>query len=162
MRRGRLKKPALLALEFDHVCGFGAFRTVDYIEADRLALRQGLETLILDCRIMDKDVASLLLRNESETFRCVEPLHGPFRHARNTSSAEMEGPNSAKKTPQTGVPRVAALGQHVRNFKCYHGTESAKDQTIFDASAAKSFVFKPRPFLLTQGMRASKLYAPLH
>jgi hypothetical protein len=56
--RRRIQPYHILRLE---TLGFG-----DYIELDPLALMEGLETATLDCTVMDKDIRTIILGEESE------------------------------------------------------------------------------------------------
>src|SRR5688572_11748703 len=58
-----------------HVARLQALRALDDVVRDWLAFRKGLEALALNGRVMDEHVLPVVLRNEAEAFRVVEPLY---------------------------------------------------------------------------------------
>jgi len=88
-------------LELGDVCRFRTLGAVDNIKADRLALGQGLESLILDGSIMNKDVTAVLFpfaitltppRTKMESRPCQKKAATPFRvlrHFNNTSETSV-------------------------------------------------------------------------
>jgi len=65
-------------LHFQRARAFGIF--LDFV-LDLLAFAQSLEALCANRRVVDKDIlAAIVLRDEPEALRIVEPLHRTGRH----------------------------------------------------------------------------------
>ena len=62
-------------LSFSYVFSLGALRTLCNLKLNGLAFCQRFETLVLDFRIVNKDVFSVLLFDEPKTLVVVEPFH---------------------------------------------------------------------------------------
>src|SRR3990167_1549447 len=58
-----------------------AFRPVGDFKLNHLSFIQGLETIPLNRRIVDKDVLARLQFDETVAFLIIEPLHLPLRHS---------------------------------------------------------------------------------
>lgn len=58
----------------DHICGLRSFRTLDNFEFDRVLFVQSLVSLVYDCRVMDKNIWTVIASDESESFRIIEPF----------------------------------------------------------------------------------------
>jgi hypothetical protein len=102
--------------KFHYVRSFRTFRTVDYVKADCLPLRQGLESLILDGGIVNKNVSAVLLSNKPESLGSVEPFYGSFCHTEDTPSHKNRKCGTMPKEKPQQRFAYAALQQHVRNF----------------------------------------------
>jgi hypothetical protein len=63
-----------------HVGRLRAFRALNHIKIHCLSFFQGLESVSLDGTEMDKDIRTILLRDETEALLVVEPFHSSFRH----------------------------------------------------------------------------------
>lgn len=63
-----------------HVDGLFALLAIDNLEGNLLTLGQSLESSSLDIFVMNKNVITLALLNESEALLLIKPLH----HALNT------------------------------------------------------------------------------
>jgi hypothetical protein len=69
------------ALSSNYVASLRAFRTVFYVEANSLTFCEGFETAALDSAEVYKYVCTaIVLRNETEAFRLVEPLYCTCSH----------------------------------------------------------------------------------
>src|SRR5258708_30538033 len=66
---------------FAHVGRLRTLGTLGDLVLNLLAFREAAEALRLDCGVVDEYVlAAPVRRDEAESLRIVEPLHGPRRH----------------------------------------------------------------------------------
>lgn len=66
--------------EFHDILGLRPFGSLGDIKLDALSFFQRAETTALDDRIMDEDIASVILLNESITLLITEPFYCALRH----------------------------------------------------------------------------------
>jgi hypothetical protein len=71
-------------VELDHsdVLGFLAFSSGRDVELDTLALVKALVATALDVRVVNKNVVTLLARDEAESLLCIEELDRSLCHKR--------------------------------------------------------------------------------
>src|SRR5512138_2327381 len=94
------------------VRGLETLRPLRHVELDLLALGEGAEPLRLDGGVVAEDVvAAAVLRDEAETLRVIEPLHGTGSHYLSThflqfSSGDLVPPGPDRKWPgeARGIP----------------------------------------------------------
>jgi hypothetical protein len=63
-----------------HGLGLRPFRTLDDLEFDLVTFVQALVARLDNRRIMDEDIRTIVLRDESEPFVGVKLLHASVRH----------------------------------------------------------------------------------
>jgi hypothetical protein len=64
-----------LVLAYDgYVASLRTFGSLLNVEFNLLTFFQALETISLECGIMDKDIRSALAGDETETFACIKPF----------------------------------------------------------------------------------------
>src|SRR6266511_395472 len=63
-----------------HGLGLRPFRTLGDLEFDLVTFVQGLVARLDNRRVMDEDIRTIVLRDESEPFVGIKPLHGSVRH----------------------------------------------------------------------------------
>src|SRR5205814_4418006 len=73
VRVGRLRLP--------HVCGLETLGPLHDVELQTLAFGQRLEAFARDRRVVDENILTAFLLDETKTLRFVEPLHVPDRHS---------------------------------------------------------------------------------
>ena len=67
-------------LDHAHLGRLQAFLALHHVEADAGAFGEGLEAVALDLGEVHEHVRAVILLDETETLRVVEPLHGTFCH----------------------------------------------------------------------------------
>ena len=79
-----------------NVRGLEALRTLDGVELHLLPFRQGAEALPLNCAVMTENVLTpIVLGNETEALRIIEPLHCASCHGEISLTAER--PHAAQR-----------------------------------------------------------------
>jgi hypothetical protein len=69
------------------------------VEFNPFPFRKGLEALTLDGGVMDKDIAAIILRDEPEALRIVEPLYRSLRHLLELLLSRIEATTVTSKKP---------------------------------------------------------------
>jgi hypothetical protein len=65
-------------LETGYVVGLGAFRTLNDVELDLVALFEAFVSFELDGTVMHEDIGSVVPAEKAVPFSVVEPFHGAF------------------------------------------------------------------------------------
>src|SRR6266446_7724632 len=93
-------------LDWLHVLCLEPLGPLGHVEADLLTFRESAKTLRADGRVVAKDVlAAIVLRDETETLRIVEPLHCTGCHALPSQSQTVNPP--APRAFWRGAGRVS-------------------------------------------------------
>jgi len=66
--------------EFHHILGLWPFGSLGDIKLDALSFFERTEATPLDDRIMDEDISSIILLDESIAFLIAEPFYCALRH----------------------------------------------------------------------------------
>jgi len=104
-------------LKASDVLGFGAFRALRQLEFHIVAFRKGLEPVAGDARVMNEDVISPFLFDESEALLIVEPLDFASCHALKPPDSELP-----KKPPgQAENLRRVAQAHSLNTAQCERG-----------------------------------------
>src|SRR5512142_2742942 len=79
---GSVSSSVSLRLLLANVRGLQALRALHHVELDLLTLGEALEAVPLDRAVVAEHVlTTVVLRDEAEALRVVEPLHGASRHS---------------------------------------------------------------------------------
>ena|ERR1051325_254095 len=84
---------------FCHVLRFESTVGVDHLERHRFPFVEGFKTLAFDRRMMDKDILTGRLGNETVTFLVIEPLHSAASHSHLTPFPHSPAPRPTAPTP---------------------------------------------------------------
>ncbi len=72
---GVFVNPRVLSSDPIDVHGFGPLLALDELIVDHLTFLEGFVAVSVDAGVMDKDILSLILRDEAEPSAIVEPLY---------------------------------------------------------------------------------------
>src|SRR6267143_1406213 len=101
-----------------------AFRPTRHLERHLIPVREALEAVALDRGVVDEYVLALTLRDEAETLRLVEPLHGSCVHCISfLQPRQFQSWSNAVR--RDGRAPVQATGFRVRGLATIHKRPSA-------------------------------------
>ena len=72
-KKGRTMRVA--SSDLHDVCSLGAFLTLDYFKLDLVTLCERLESIGVDCAVVNEHIRTAFAGNESKAFSVVEPLY---------------------------------------------------------------------------------------
>src|ERR1700730_6194567 len=98
-----------------HICSLRSFRTLDNFEFNGVPFVQGFVSLAYDCRVMDKDIWTVIAPDEAVAFRVIEPLDRAFHHS--TAIHFMLVPQPVSQIPERTTPTcIFSSRRQLRRF----------------------------------------------
>ena len=89
--------------------------TLDDVEFHARPLIESLESVAADCGIVDEDVTAVILRDETETLVCIEPLHRSLYHYNNSFVTVFPEGTTSLRGPGYDVSTEHAIIRTIRH-----------------------------------------------